>query len=157
MAKSIKLQQEWCTAWRCAKDTVTEFFGNMTTKQAGLLGTSCMFQSQWGIVSRLPVSLDNTPSFPCEHISHSTYLIGLSGLSFLPWYFPLSSYYYVPFIQTSKSHSKSRTEIKWGLRSIRGKHYVVWSVGLLEFIFSECIQIRVICSYCTSVCVYVFV
>lgn len=73
-----------CTSDDTAKDTVTESFGNMTTKQAGLLGTCAVLRSQWGIVIPVPVSLDNTPALPCNHIYHISNLIILSGLSFLP-------------------------------------------------------------------------
>lgn len=88
----------------------------MTTKQAGLLGTCTVFQSQWGIGTCVPMSLDNTLSFAGNHISHISYLIVLFRL----WYFfyvfspPLGTALHPLHLATRVIFKECR-EIKWAL------------------------------------------
>lgn len=135
---------------------MTELFGNMTTKQAGLLGTRAVFQSQWGIVTCVPMSLDNTPSLLCNHISHISCLIILSGLSFLPIRLAAFSSQH---IITSPSFRQARHVQREELNQMRP--VIRWGITLCCLICSItrthiydlniCIQISVICTHYTSV------
>lgn len=82
MRQECRAQRYWLKAWNWklfiwwhwGKDTVTEPFGNMTTKQAGLLGTHSVFQSQRGIAICVPMSRNNIPCLYCSQISCASHL-----------------------------------------------------------------------------------
>lgn len=70
--------------------------------------------------------------------SSSPILLYYLGFHFYPhaWRsFPLSTHHYIPFIQTGNSCSKRRVKANEACGPLGKKHYVVWSVQLLELTF----------------------
>lgn len=129
-----------------------ELFGNVTTKQAGLLGTCTVFQSQWGTAAHVPASLDNAPS-SASIFPHIPRLVVLHGLSFLLRSL-LSSRHIItsPHLATQvmfKEHSefKMRLVTLWGKTLCR----LIFSVSRIHICdLNICIQTPMICTYCAS-------
>ena len=101
---------------------------------------AAVFQSQWGTVTCLPMSLDNTPSLPLATI-FPTPRIWSSYLGFSLFTHMLDGRFLSRHIITTHPLSfrrasrvrKDRDESEWGLRG--RKRYVVWSVQLLGLAF----------------------
>lgn len=99
---------------------MTELFGNMTTKQAGLLGTRAVFQSQWGIVACAPMSLDVPLLQPYFPRLVSYYAI---RLSFLPVFSSLDTSFHP--LRSDRQVVFKEKKSNEACDPLGGKYYVV--------------------------------
>lgn len=127
-------------------------FGNMTTKQAGLLGTRAVFQSQWGTVTCLPMSLDNTPSLPLATIFPTPRILSsYLGFSLLPICLTVASsvdtsLHPPPFIQTGESCLKRRGRKRMRPAGEKTLRCLICSITRTRIHdLNACIQIPAIC------------